>query len=182
MPQIWLMTDERLGPALLSSVQALPRGGGIVFRHYSLPDARRHALFMQVRRIARRRGLLLLLAGPADQARRWGADGYHLRHLRHCRRIRLGTMLHSAPVHTPSEIAANRASSDLYFLSPVYPTRSHPGGRTLGPMRFGRLAALCRGPVIALGGMTGPRFQMLRGRNARSIAYGWAAISALKKA
>ena len=77
LPRLWLMTDERLGEGLLSAVERLPRGAGIVFRHYSLPEPERRALFNRVRATARRQRLLLLLAGPDWQARTWGADGSH---------------------------------------------------------------------------------------------------------
>ncbi len=39
------------------------------------------------------------------------------------------------------------------LLSPVFPTRSHPDARTLGPTRFRLLARRANMPVIALGGM-----------------------------
>jgi thiamine-phosphate pyrophosphorylase len=58
------------------------------------------------------------------------------------------------------------------MLSPVFPTRSHPGGETLGIARFYELAALSEIPVIALGGMTAER--------ARALDWPrWAAIDGL---
>src|SRR5690606_18916823 len=78
IPRLWLMTDERIGEAaLLRAVARLPRGAAVVVRHYRLDAAARRALFGAVRRIARRRGLVLLLAGPPAQARCWGAQGHH---------------------------------------------------------------------------------------------------------
>jgi thiamine-phosphate pyrophosphorylase len=165
LPRLWLMTDERqeLGPALAR----LPRGSGIVFRHYRLPPAQRRLLFEQVRREARRRGHWLLLAGSPRLARSWGADGSHDSQLR--------PGLFSAPAHSLREMrAAERAGAGLVFLSPVFATRSHPGGRTLGRSRFGLLAQQRGATVIALGGVNGRS-----GRNlARLGAYGWAGIDA----
>jgi len=60
------------------------------------------------------------------------------------------------------------------FVSPVFATRSHPGARALGPIRF---ALMVRGlpiPVIALGGMTAKRARRLQLLGAS----GWAAIDA----
>ena len=165
LPRIWMMTDERQSEALLGATERLPAGAGIVFRHYSLPEADRRALFEQVRAITRRRRLTLLLAGPAAQARAWGADGSHGRSP--------GAGLRTAPAHDLREIrAAERAGAAAIFLSPVFPTRSHPGAPALGPARFTLLARRTRVPVIALGGMDAERFQRLRG------AYGWAAVDA----
>jgi len=167
-PRLWLMTDERLGERLLEAVARLPaHRAGIVFRHYRLLEHERRALFEQVKRIARRRGLMLLLAGPVAQARAWGADGSH-----GCGRGG-GRRLRTAPAHHLAEIrAAERAGASLVFLSPVFPTRSHPGIPALGPARFARLARRTRLPVVALGGMDAARARKLRG------AHGWAGIDA----
>ena len=78
-----------------------------------------------------------------------------------------------ATAHSLREIGlANRLRADAVLLSPVFPTRSHPDARTLGPLRFRLLAARARMPVIALGGMTAS--------TARRLAWPrWAAIDGL---
>jgi thiamine-phosphate pyrophosphorylase len=161
LPRLWLMTDERQAEGLWWALGALPRGAGIVFRHHHLGERQRRALFEQVRQHASRRGLVLISAG----GRLPGADGVHNRR---------GTGLRTASAHNLREIRrAERRGVDLIFLSPVHPTRSHPGGKALGPRRFATLARRTRLPVIALGGMDATRFRALRG------AYGWAGIDAL---
>jgi thiamine-phosphate pyrophosphorylase len=166
LPRLWLITDERQGERLFDAIARLPADAGIVFRHDSLPDAARRDMFEQVKEAAPG---LLLLAGPADQARAWGADGSHGRG-----RGR-GQGLRSAPVHSLSEIrAAERDGAALVFLSPAYSTQSHPDARPLGLARFAWLARRTRLPVIALGGMN-----EARGRRLASFgAYGWAGIDA----
>jgi thiamine-phosphate pyrophosphorylase len=168
LPRLWLLTDERQADGLLAAVARLPAGAGIVFRHYSLDEGARRNLFGRVR--AAHDGLLLL-AGPAGQARDWGADGSHGRGS--------GGGLSSVPVHSYAEIrAAERAGAALLFLSPVYPTRSHPGAPALGLARFAWLARRTSLPVIALGGMNAARGKRL----ASFGAYGWAGIDAWKSA
>jgi thiamine-phosphate pyrophosphorylase len=165
------MTDERQGDALWTALAALPRGAGIVFRHYRTPSGERRRLFEAVRIVARRRRLLLVLAGPARIAAAWRADGAHGRKIRRTAR----PLLRTAPAHNRREfLAARRAGADLLVVSPLFKTRSHPGGRTLGPLRFGLIAQQTPG-VIALGGMDAPRFRRLRALG----AYGWAAIDGL---
>ena len=160
LPRLWLMTDERQGDTLWRALERLPRGGGIVFRHYSLPGAERGRLFEKVRRIARARGQILLVGGPPLA----GGDGTH---------GRAGRGLRSASVHNLRELkAAERAGADFVFLSPVYATRSHPGARPLGPYRFALIAHQAKVPVIALGGMDAEKARALGG------AYGWAGIDA----
>lgn len=166
-PRIWLMTDERQGETLWTALEQLPRGGGIVFRHYGMPGIARRALFARVRRLSRRKRLTLILAGDQRDARAWQADGCHGRDPRRTMPVR------TVAVHDAKEIrAAERAGATLLFLSPVFPTRSHPGARMLGRSRFGLLARSTKLPVVALGGMSAKRARHVPG------AYGWAAIDA----
>ncbi|MDB5699440.1 MAG: hypothetical protein JWN69_2244 [Alphaproteobacteria bacterium] len=163
-----MMTDERQRDALWPALEQLPRGAGVVFRHYGLAPGARRALFRAVQGVTRRRGLVLLLAGPPHIAAAWGADGSHGRH-----NARQSRMLRSAPVHDLREIrSAERAGADLLFLSPAFATQSHQGAIPLGPLRFARLALEARLPVVALGGMTPARARRL----AASGIHGWAAI------
>ena len=164
LPRRWLMTDERLGDALWQAIDALPRGSGIVFRHYATAPKARRLLFEQVRRVAGRKGLLLVVAGPPV--------GRHA--LRHGR----GTEAFTAPVHSrPQAIAASRAGAALLFVSPVHATRSHPGASALGRARLGLMIRELRLPVIALGGMDERRWRALRPLG----IHGWAGIDAWAK-
>jgi thiamine-phosphate pyrophosphorylase len=160
------MTDERLGEALLPSIAALPRGSGIIFRHYSLEVSARRQLLRVVSASARRYGHILVVGGQSIVAPVWHVAGRH-------GRVR-GAM--TAPVHSLREaIAAERAGATLLFVSPIFATRSHPNSTGLGRVRFGLLIRNLRVPVIALGGMTKSRARSLKGMK----IYGWAAISAL---
>ena len=53
------------------------------------------------------------------------------------------------------------AQADGIFLSPVFPTASHPGAATLGAAGFHALADRSPVPVIALGGMSHERAREL---------------------
>lgn len=173
LPRIWLFTDERNDARLEIAIMGLPRRSGIIFRHYHLQVALRRARFDQIKKLARRRGHLVFLAGAPALARRWRADGVHGPIQR---RASKGGLLHSAPVHDAWEIRqANHSGADIFFLSPIFPTRSHPGQRPLNPLQTRRLAALCNGAVIYLGGMTRQRYRMLENHR----THGWAAIDAL---
>ncbi|HEU0134478.1 MAG TPA: thiamine phosphate synthase [Allosphingosinicella sp.] len=157
LPRLWLMTDERQGEGLWDALERLPRGSGVVFRHYGLAPAERRRLFDRVRKVARRRRLLLLAGGKEVRG-----DGVHG-----------GRRGFSASAHGLRELkTAERRGAKLVFLSPAFPTRSHPGARALGPVRFGLIASQARIPVIALGGMSA--------RKARRLPhiYGWAGIDA----
>ncbi|WP_240320823.1 thiamine phosphate synthase [Sphingomonas crusticola] len=167
LPRLWLMTDERMGEGLWEALGRLPRGSGVIFRHYGAGE--RRALFERVRKIVRKRHLVLILAGTPREAAAWRADGAHGRS-RHLRASR--PLMRTAPAHDPREVAAARAHATL--LSPVFATRSHPAAKGLGAVRFGLWARGARVPVIALGGMNGHAFRRL----AQLGAYGWAGIDA----
>lgn len=161
LPNLWLISDARNDAGLEAALRRLPRGSGFIFRHYHLPRAERQARFDQLARIARARGHVVVLAGTGRQARRWGADAAY------------GAGRALATAHSLHEVGtANRRRAAAILLSPTYPTRSHPGAATLGPLKFRLLARHSLVPVIALGGMnqhTASRLQWPR----------WAAIDGL---
>lgn len=152
MPDLWLLSDQRNDAELETALGRLPRGSGFVFRHYHLAPQARLARWLELRRVARARGHTIVLADSSLTAREWGADGVYgaPRAL-----YPASGLLTLATAHDLAEIGlANRLRADAVMLSPAFATRSHPGMRTLGPLRFRLLAARAGMPVIALGGMT----------------------------
>jgi thiamine-phosphate pyrophosphorylase len=166
LPKVWLVTDARNDAALERSLKRLPRGSGLIFRHYHLDTDARLARFKALRRIARARGHAVVLAGNMAQALNWGADGAYGAELsRGPRALRL------VSVHSLRELR-RAARADAVLLSPVFPTRSHPGGKVLGTVRWRLIETRATAPVIALGGMNQCR--------ARHLGAGyWAAIDGL---
>lgn len=174
LASIWLMTDERVdAETLLRAAGKLPRGkAGIIFRHYRSTVSERRALFDRMLALSRRRRLLLLLAGSARQAQSWRADGWHGPD----QDKRSRPMLHSMAAHNARElVSAGNAGADLIFLSPLFATRSHPGSRVLGRVRFAALTRRAAAPVIALGGLRPEHGPKLRDIGAS----GWGAIDGL---
>ena len=159
LPLLWLLSDQRNDAGLDRALAALPRGSGFVFRHYHLgPEARRDR-FDALARMARNGDHRVILAGNVEHWASWGADGVYgavaeIAPLDGC--LRLGT------AHNGDELqAANAARLDGVFLSPVFPTRSHPGSEVLGVQGFNVLAQQALVPVIALGGMSAARAREL---------------------
>lgn len=160
-PIRWLMTDERIGDALLPVLRRLPPGSGVVFRHHATPARERRTLLLQVRRIARARRLVLVVAGEG------AGDGVHGK--------TPGRGLRSWPAHNRREaIAGRRAGATILFVSPVFATRSHLQARPLGPQVAAHIGRGLGTSVIALGGMSEARW-----RRIRTLGFdGWAAIDA----
>ncbi len=171
LPALWLISDARNDAGLEHALARLPRGSGLVYRHYHLEGPERLERFRRLRRVAKARGHVVVLADSALTAREWGADGiYGAPRALWPRRAGL---LHLATAHSLSEMGlAARLGADAALLSPVFTTRSHPGGGTLGAVRFRLLARQARLPVIALGGMNPARAKALRWPR-------WAAIDGL---
>ena len=164
LPRIWMMTDERMGEGLWAALHRLPRGAGVVFRHYGLPPAERKRAYARVARIAGKRRLLLVRAGPRV-GREGGVHGADRR----------DRGLRTASAHSrPEAVRAIRDGAQLLFVSPVFATRSHPGARTLGRTRLGLMIRGLGVPVVALGGLDERRFAGLRGLG----IFGWAGIDA----
>lgn len=167
---MWLFTDERQGDGLWVALARLPRGAGVVFRHYDAVD--RGGLARRVRAAARRRGATFVVAGSARDARAMRADGQHKPQWA---RGGWAPGLRTASAHDVRELcAAERAGAGLVFLSPVFATASHPGARALGRVRFGLLAQHARGRVAALGGVDAKRYCRLRALGASA----WGGIDA----
>ena len=154
LPLVWLLSDARNDAALERALAGLPRGSGFVFRHYHLAESERVRRFAELRALAKDRHHIVILSGDGVLAAEWGADGtYGPPRLRED-----DGKLHFATAHDGEEIQrARRMGADGIFLSPVFPTASHPGVRTLGVHGFHVLAMQSPVPVIALGGMNAER-------------------------
>jgi len=171
LPPRLLVTDARRLPDPLPAVARLPRGSGVVFRHYELAPAARLRLARQVARLCRRRGLVLLVAGDARLALAAGADGVHLPErlavLAPGLWRRRASWIVTVAAHDAGAVArAARARADAVLVSPVFPTASHPGATGLGAVRFAALAAQARRrglAVYALGGINAGSERRLRG-------------------
>ncbi len=187
-PVLWLFTDPR-GPDPLQFARLAPRGlCGIVLRHDA--DPARAQLAQAIAEVCRERGLALTIAGDWRLARAAGA-GLHLRDGRKPPHAPRGWRLLTSSAHGAASLRRARAAGALVFLSPAFPTASHPGAPALGPLRWSRLAGCgaartdgvaARGVAIrgadirgiaALGGITGRTIRLLP----RAVAAG--AIGAL---
>jgi thiamine-phosphate pyrophosphorylase len=171
------MTDARLGVGLWAALAAVPRGGGVIFRHDGEPG--RLALGGRVRAVALRRGLAFVVAGEGRAAARLRAQGLHRREAAMrpgwpCLPAGAGAGAPPGGWRTASAhgvaglVAARRARAHLVFVGPVFTTASHPGAPALGHVRLGLMLRQARtralGPAVAaLGGMTGARLPALRG-------------------
>jgi thiamine-phosphate pyrophosphorylase len=178
LPAAWLFTDPGRTPDPVAVAGRLPRGAGVVFRAFGEPGALETGLALA--KVARRRGLVLLVGADAALASRIGAAGVHLpERLAHrapaLRRRRPGWLI-TAAAHSPRGLArATRLGVDAAFLSGVFASRSPSAGRPIGVVRLASLAHASRTPVMALGGVNDRTAPRLVGSGAAGLAAvdGW---------
>jgi len=165
LPDAFYFTDAARGANPLHIAERLPANTGIIFRHYTAPD--RASLAGLLAHICRRRQIPLFVASDAALAVKIGATGCHLPQAliprassirRTFPQLDISAACHSAQ----AAHKAQQFSVDMIFLSPIYPTRSHPGAKTLTPMQAARIATTARLPVFALGGITYSRLNQIK--------------------
>ncbi|MXP64628.1 thiamine phosphate synthase [Roseomonas sp. M0104] len=156
LPRLWLFSDPARLPDPRRALAALPRGSGLVARGVAA------ALRPDLARLQRRRRGVLLIGGEARAALalrtglHWPDRATSLEMLPFLRARRAGAPWArlSVAAHGRAGLArAARLRADLVFLSPLFPTPSHPGAPALGPWRWAALARRAGRPVVALGGI-----------------------------
>ena len=167
LPRLWLFTDARRLADPRPAVARLPRGlAGVVLRHDGEPG--RAALGRDLARICRARRLVLVVAGDVRLAAALGA-GVHLRSGRWPGVLRRAGPNTSSAHSEADLVRAWRAGAALAFLSPAFPTPSHPDAPALGPVRWTRIARTTGLAVAALGGVDGGTIRRLPRRLCRAI-------------
>jgi thiamine-phosphate pyrophosphorylase len=155
LPRIILLSDTGRLADPLPAAAALPSGSAVILRHYE--DAEREALGRALMALCRARGLSLLVAGDWRLAWKLDAHGVHLPEWQTARPPvlprRPGWLITAAAHSRPALIRALRIGAHAALLSPVFPTASHPGARSIGPHRFARLNQDAGLPLYGLGGI-----------------------------
>ncbi|MEN0653129.1 MULTISPECIES: thiamine phosphate synthase [Hyphobacterium] len=171
LPPLIVLTDPRRYPDIEAFAESVPSRSVLVHRHFGRPEAAREA--HALRRIADRKGLILLIAADPALALQCGADGVHWPErlagqvrLRHPAGMWLTLSAHS---RAAAERAA-RLGADAVLLSPVFPTLSPGAGRSLGLWTAGAIARSVAAPVYALGGITPERARRLTNLGFSGIA------------
>jgi thiamine-phosphate pyrophosphorylase len=170
LPPLLYFTDPVRTPAPERILARLPRGAAIVFRAFGAPDA--VARGAALARLARRRGVMVLVGADAGLAVALRADGVHLPQRLAGRAGAIGALrrrfLVTAAAHDlPAALRAQRAGVDAVVVSTVFASRSASAGKAMGVLAFAALVRRLSVPVYGLGGV--------RAGNARRLAHSRAA-------
>src|SRR5262245_21883770 len=75
LPRAFFLTDQDRTKNLLAILPRLPRGWGVIYRHFGAPN--RFVVGRELARACRQRGLFLLVSADPCLAQRIRADGVH---------------------------------------------------------------------------------------------------------
>ena len=169
-----LVTDDLRTVDPLDMVRTLPWGSTVIARSKSL--GRLEELVTRLHPFCARNGIPLLAATDLKTATVLGVDGVHLSE-QAVRFARLSSgswrkrWIVTASAHSVTAVRRARALGvDRILISPVFPTKSHPGAQTLGPMGYRRLAQHAPEQACPLGGVTPKTLRRLKGAPVAAIA------------
>ena len=155
LPPVFFLTDPDRIPEPASVAARLPKGWGVIYRHFGRAD--RSDIATRLARLSHVGRLTLLIAADPQLAVKVGAAGIHWpfaeRHKARKWRNRFPVMTVSA--HTPRQFRAIDPSSfDAVLLSTVFSSSSPSAGMPMGPLKFRNLVRTTSIPVFGLGGVT----------------------------
>lgn len=164
-PRLTLITDSQRLPRdhFFEVVEQALKGGvdAVLVREKQMDSGKLLAFASTLRDLTRQYDTKLIIHTQADIAKAIGADGVHvasdaLDEIPHIRNwLENDSMSISASCHNEIELGfAYRFGADYAFLSPLFPTTSHPDAPHLGVEKFREFAAEVPMPVVALGGIT----------------------------
>ena len=144
-------------PFMISLQAQLDAGLRLIqLREKNLSRDELRELALRVIALAHARGAKVLLNGDVELAQEVGADGVQLTSTQLTELTERTTLdWCAASCHNAAELRrAEELGCDFALLSPVLPTKSHPGAPHLGWENFAAIAAGSSIPVYALGGLT----------------------------
>ncbi len=178
--QLVLITDSKRfdnQQAMLDCIEQAMQGGvdTIILREKHLDSAKLLSLASKMRILTKNQPVRFIVHSHADIAKAVEADGVHvdaqsIQEIKQIKQWLNGDYLVSASCHNEEELKhAESQGADFCFLSPVFPTLSHPGAPCLGAEKFLTLASSVNIPVIALGGIEPDVLEQLQGHGVATM-------------
>jgi len=175
------MTDSKRLPDPSQLISRLPQGSAVIVRHETREG--KIDLIHKIKKLCAKHKVKLLISDDVSLALSLRLDGVHLsektlkktalcgRFIKPKAQFFVTSACHSLKAIKWAEICM----IDAVLISPVFATKSHPDGRTLGTWKFANLARKGSIKKYALGGITSKTISHLR----KSKACGCAGIGEL---
>lgn len=156
MPGLFWLTDPKRADNFEIVVPALPRGSGIIYRHFGASNRREIA--QDLVKLCRKHGCIFLISDDPKLAKAVGATGVHwpFRSKRAAKYWRSAFILQTISAHSPGELRQlDRSLFDAAIVSTVFSSESPSAGKPLGAVKFRILARSAPLPSYGLGGISG---------------------------
>ncbi len=171
LPHVIFITDRKRAQGAESAISRLPPNSAVIIRDYD--HSEREAYAKDFVQIAHRYDVRALVAGDARLAHKIGADGFHMPEYQLWQSMpsRHGFSLVTAACKSQKSMCrAAQMGVNMALYSPIFPTRSHQGAKTIGVHKLSRVIAHAPLAVAALGGINAKTIKKLDAINITAIA------------
>lgn len=154
LPPFLALTDPARTPDPLKFAASLPAGCGLIYRHFGASD--RAEIAFALGRIAKRRGLKLLIGNDPQLALKSGALGVHWseKRISEAKYWQNRFTLMTSAAHSPRAVfKARTAKVDAVLFSAIFPSKSPSAGPAKGVHTFRQMSQQSGLPIYALGGV-----------------------------
>jgi thiamine-phosphate pyrophosphorylase len=160
IPALLLMTDAKRLPDPSAYIPRLPAGSAVIVRHFS--NKQKEEIIKKIRLLCKKHKVKLLVSDSLHLALKYRLDGVHfpektVRKIANCGSLKRYPkhLLFTTACHSERALhAAKRAGCHAALLSPIFPTQSHPGAKSLGSYQLTSLSHRSPLNLFALGGIT----------------------------
>lgn len=160
IPALLLMTDAERLPDPSHLIPRLPARSAVIVRHFS--DKQKEEIILKIKSLCRKHKVKLLVSDSLRLAFKHRLDGVHfpeksVRKIANCGSLKRWPkrFFFTAACHSERALhAAQKAGCHAALLSPVFPTQSHPGAKSLGTYQLTSLSHRSHLKLFALGGIT----------------------------
>ena len=175
MFQSVFFTDRRKVFDFKKVIKNLPKNSVVIIREYDLAPKEREIFAQKISNLARNRGLKILVGKDLILAQKIKADGVHFSDFDKIptqflqKKLWPKNFIFSLAAHDlKSVLRLQKLSSDLLFISPIFPTTSHVNTKNLGLKNLAKISFQTKNRsyfapnIYALGGVNLENLKSLR--------------------
>ncbi|MEM9179043.1 MAG: thiamine phosphate synthase [Pseudomonadota bacterium] len=154
LPPIFFLTDPERVPDPIHAIRNLPRGSGVIYRHFGAEN--RLTVGADLQRVCSEMDHKFLVSADPQLALTINADGVHWPEVKlpSTRQWHGRFRLQTASAHSGRAIRrAAQAGMDAVLFSAIFPSASPSAGSPLGAARLRFHKAQAKIPIYALGGL-----------------------------